>query len=200
MLVALLAADWGGAAALEAAIACPARPALLAHYRGPGIAYAAFACGPALRSIAVIGLDGERTLRIGFTLSPQAAAPAAVPGEAFFRREWVSGGDTLALAASVSGGAPPEVTAAIGLDLAGVRTGDRVILFHTTPRSARSTLSADVEGKGPFRFLVGGLSAGTWEIWRGGWLEDHQAGVNPGTGALVFEGWGGSYFFGRIGR
>jgi hypothetical protein len=200
ILLALPAAEWGGVAELEASAGCAARPALLAHYRDSTSAYAAFSCGAELISAVLVRLDAERTLRAGFRLSPKGAGRAEAPSAASFRREWSSGGDTLALWASINGGSPPEIVPLIDLDLAGVRTGGRVVLFHTAPRSARSTLSVETGGAGPYRFLIGGLSAGTWEIWRGGWLEDHQAGVEPGKGALVFQGQGGGYFFRRIGR
>lgn len=199
-LLALPAAEWGGVAELEASAGCAARPALLAHYRDSTSAYAAFSCGSELISTVLVRLDEERTLRAGFRLAPKGTAPPTAPPNSFFRRVWESGGDTLALFASITGGAPPETVPLIDLDLAGVRAGDRVILFHTATRSARSTLSVEVGGAGPYRFLIGGLSAGTWEIWRGGWLEDHQAGVDAGKGALVFQGLGGGYFFRRIGR
>lgn len=200
LLLLLSAADWSGVDALRAGIDCPSQPALLAHYRGQDAAYAAFSCGPVLRSVAVVRLDAERSLRIEFSNVPKGAAAPAAQASSFFERRWTAAGDTLVLSASFTGDTPPAIEPLIDLDLAGLRAADLVVLFHTATRTARSTLSIDISGGGPYRFLIGGLGAGTWEIWRAGWLEDHQAGVDAGAGALVFEGRGGGYFFRRLGR
>ncbi len=201
LILLLSAADWSGVEALRTGIDCPSQPALLAHYRGQDAAYAAFSCGPLLRSVAMLRFDDTRWLRIEFSNSPRGAAAPAARASGLFERRWNTAGDTLVLSASFTGsGDPPAIEPFIDPDLAGLRAGDRIVLFHTATRTARSTLSIDITGDGPYRFLIGGLGSGTWEIWRAGWLEDHQAGVDAGAGALVFSGRGGGYFFRRLGR
>jgi hypothetical protein len=78
------------------------------------------------------------------------------------------------------------------LDLEGLIVGPWVVLFHTEPVLARSVLSFDSEKEGT-KFLLTGLAAGSWEVWRNGWNMDTFE-VKPREGVLYFEGRPGSYF------
>jgi hypothetical protein len=85
------------------------------------------------------------------------------------------------------------------LDLAGVRHGKYVVLFHTEQGLARSALSFDTaEGNGEFRFIVTGMAPGMWEIWRNGWVVDIGVPVRKGESVLSFQGRAGSYFIRRL--
>lgn len=84
-----------------------------------------------------------------------------------------------------------------GLDFAGVRVGNRVVLFYTERNMARSSASFQIpadDSDDSLRILVAGLAPGAWEIWRNGWLEEAVALVPPRCAVLSFEGRGGSYF------
>lgn len=78
------------------------------------------------------------------------------------------------------------------LDLEGLIAGPWVVLFHTEPVLARSVLSFD-SGKDGSKFMLTGLAAGNWEVWRNGWSIDSYE-VKPREGVLYFEGRPGSYF------
>jgi hypothetical protein len=84
------------------------------------------------------------------------------------------------------------------LDLAGVRMGDRAILFSTEVNMVRGGVSFFIKGTGRLRYLVTGLAPGTWQIWWNGWLEDPGQPVEPSTASLAFEGEAGSYFLRRL--
>jgi hypothetical protein len=93
-----------------------------------------------------------------------------------------------------NGGKPIE-----SLDLAGVRHGRHVVLFHTETGLARSALSFDTgPAEGEFRYILTGLAAGMWEIWRDGWVVDIGVPVRKGESVLYFEGLAGSYFIRRL--
>ncbi len=83
------------------------------------------------------------------------------------------------------------------VDLAGVRAGEWVILFHNEVRSAREPQFFFVEREGPVKCLVGGLAPGAWELWHNGFVKDPSLEVSPRAGALYFEGLAGNYFFRR---
>ena len=94
---------------------------------------------------------------------------------------------------------PVKSTPITSLDLAGVRVGNTVVLFHTEKQMARSALSFDTgSGEGRLRFLVTGLAPGMWEIWRNGWLVEPEIVVRAGEGVLSFEERPGSYFIRRL--
>jgi hypothetical protein len=82
-------------------------------------------------------------------------------------------------------------------DLAGLRLGGRVVLFHTETRMAQSAVSFDVAGPARLQFLVTGLAPGPWEVWRAGMLEIDDQVVAPAAGTLHFSGKPGSYFLRR---
>lgn len=86
------------------------------------------------------------------------------------------------------------------LDLAGVRIGNRAVLFRTEATMARDAVSYVVEGGGKLKHLVTGLAPGDWSIWWNGWLEDPGVFVEPSAGCLRFEGDSGSYFLRRVSR
>jgi len=95
--------------------------------------------------------------------------------------------------------APIETGSIESLDLAGMRVGGRVVLFHAESRSATSAVSFDVAGTGKLKFLIVGLQVGTWEIWHNGLLFDPAGAVERDSGVLAFEGPPGGYFLRRIG-
>jgi len=82
-----------------------------------------------------------------------------------------------------------------GQSVAGVRTGGRVVLFPSEGDHPR-TISFDAEGSGRLRFVITGLSMGTWEVWWRGGLVDPDLPARPG-GTLVFDGAPGGYFLRR---
>jgi hypothetical protein len=91
-------------------------------------------------------------------------------------------------------GAPDGARRVSSLDIEGVSDGGWVVMFHTEPVLARSVLSFDTgAGDGSMRFVLTGLAAGNWEIWRNGWSVDSVE-VRPREGVLFFEGRPGSYF------
>lgn len=83
------------------------------------------------------------------------------------------------------------------VDLAGVRIGQWVILFHNEVRSAREPQFFFVERDGPVKCLVNGLAPGAWELWHNGFVKEPPLEVSPRAGALYFEGLAGNYFFRR---
>jgi hypothetical protein len=89
--------------------------------------------------------------------------------------------------------ARPETGEIDSSDLAGVRLGERVILFVAETRMA-TAVSFDVAGPAALKFLIAGMAPGAWEIWRGGFLEITDVTVEKESGALSFEGKPGSYF------
>ncbi len=95
--------------------------------------------------------------------------------------------------------APLETGPIESLDLAGMRVGGRVVIFHAESRSATSAVSFDVAGTGKLKFLIVGLQVGTWEIWHNGLLFDPAGAVERDSGVLAFEGPPGGYFLRRIG-
>jgi len=128
------------------------------------------------------------------TLLPRDAPPGA--SEAVWRK---SAEDATFLRAAWPAAGPAATPALIwSLDLAGVRIGDRAVLFHTGAAMARSSVYFDLEGPAKLQYLVTGLAPGTWEIWWNGWLEDPQGGVEPEAGTLYFEGPPGSYYLRRL--
>jgi hypothetical protein len=86
-----------------------------------------------------------------------------------------------------------------GVDLAGLRIGADVLLFHNEPRMNRSALSFAVEDGPPeLRAFVAGVAPGAWQLWRDGWLEATLH-VQPREGGLSFETRPGRFFLRRLG-
>ena len=91
--------------------------------------------------------------------------------------------------------APEPMT---NLDVAGVRLGDRVVLFHRDKNPARSVFYFDTEeGPGALKYFLAGLAPGPWDIWWKGYLETPDVLVEPRHGALYFEGPPGGYYLRR---
>jgi len=95
---------------------------------------------------------------------------------------------------TVDGKAPALAVSSLDLEGALVASGGWVVLFHTEPVLARSVLSFEVKGTfDSLRFVVTGLAAGDWEVWRNGWSAGPVE-VKAREGVLYFEGRPGSYF------
>jgi hypothetical protein len=92
--------------------------------------------------------------------------------------------------------APGEIEPIVeSVDLAGVRIGEHVVLFHTDTSMAQSSVYFDLTGKGKLQFLIVGLMPGFWEVWRDGYLEEDTGGmVKPEAGTLRFPGPAGNYY------
>jgi hypothetical protein len=94
---------------------------------------------------------------------------------------------------TVDGKAPERPVTSLDIEGAAVEPA-WVVLFHTEAVLARSVLSFEVKDKAEtLRFVVTGLAAGDWEIWRNGWSAGTVE-VKPREGVLYFEGRPGSYF------
>ncbi len=91
-------------------------------------------------------------------------------------------------------GAPQPLEAIWTIDLAGVRVGTRVALFHPGIHRATGPVFFDTESAQRLRCLVTGLAPGSWDVWWNGWLEMPDLWVAPEEGVLYFEGQGGSYY------
>ena len=178
----------------------PARA--LGHLERPGVAYAAFDLAPAhadakavQRDVALAGetlaivdlvvAAGEHHWNIrgsGDGLYVASLTPDLAAGEAIFVHAF-------------SLGQRPEIAAVdAGVDLAGLRTGRTVILFHNEPRMNRSAVAFAVEDEVPeLTMLVAGLAPGSWQLWRNGWLEASPA-VHPREGAICITSRPGRFF------
>lgn len=86
------------------------------------------------------------------------------------------------------------------LNLAGVRLGDRVTLFHAGLHMTPGPVFFDTEGGERLRCLVTGLAPGSWDVWWNGWLEMPGLWVAPQEGVLYFEGPSGGYYLRRYAR
>ena len=80
------------------------------------------------------------------------------------------------------------------IDLIGARLADWVVLFHNGMTTGRSAVSFAVQGEGTLHYLLTGLGAGGWEIWRNGFVAHPQAFIPRRSAVLYFEGPAGDYF------
>ena len=80
------------------------------------------------------------------------------------------------------------------IDLIGARLADWVVLFHNGMTTGRSAVSFEVRGEGKLHYLLTGLGAGGWEIWRNGFVTHPQTYIPRRSAALYFEGLAGDYF------
>jgi hypothetical protein len=177
-----------GLETLRALAGPAARP--LGHARGDDYAFLAVSAGayPVTRSF--VFLPGFRAL----VTFDAAAADVSLKWvlEGADQRETVS---TESAALHVIQMAKPQPVGKVESDdLAGVRLGEWVVLFHTEMQMAQSAVSFDVAGPTALRFLLTGLAPGAWEIWRAGMLENDEVLVAPDAGALYLTGKPGSYF------
>jgi hypothetical protein len=85
------------------------------------------------------------------------------------------------------------------IDLAGVRMGRRVALFHPGSRVVHQPVFFHADGGDSLECLVGGLAPGSWDVWWNGWLEQPDLWVAPEECALYFEGPPGGYYLRRRG-
>jgi hypothetical protein len=92
---------------------------------------------------------------------------------------------------------PQDVQAIRTLDLAGVRIGQDVVLFHADSSMARTSVFFDVAPAGRYRILVAGLAPGGWDVWWNGYLETTGGVVRPTAGTLRFSGDAGGYYLRR---
>ena len=88
---------------------------------------------------------------------------------------------------------PKPVDAVGGSTLAGLRLADRVVLFHRGGRSLDREASFTARGGANLKYLVAGLAAGTWQVWRDGRILLPAVEVAGSAGTLYFEGPAGTY-------
>jgi heparin/heparan-sulfate lyase len=89
--------------------------------------------------------------------------------------------------------APKQVEAVAGSTLAGLRLADRVVLFQRGERSLDREASFTARGAANLKYLVTGLAAGTWQVWRDGRILLPAVEVAGTAGTLYFEGPAGTY-------
>ncbi|HWQ55938.1 MAG TPA: hypothetical protein VN442_19775 [Bryobacteraceae bacterium] len=94
-------------------------------------------------------------------------------------------------------GPPLPVELIWTIDLAGIRMGDRVVLFHPGSHVAHQPVFFDVDEGELLKCLVTGLAPGFWDLWWRGWLEQPDLQVAPGEGVLYFESPKGGYYLRR---
>jgi hypothetical protein len=78
-------------------------------------------------------------------------------------------------------------------DFTGVKIADRVVLFNTTGRRTGLPVSFASTGAGKLKYLVAGLTDGTWQVWRDGRIVIPAQTVSADSGTLYFEGPAGRY-------
>lgn len=78
-------------------------------------------------------------------------------------------------------------------DTAGVRLGERIVLFNTRGERTSGPVSFVSPAGVTSRILVTDLAEGTWQVWRNGRIERAAVVVSGDAGTLYLEGPAGAY-------
>jgi hypothetical protein len=136
---------------------------------------------------------------------PEPASPAAafiavhVPQKGVRSIVALNAAERLRFDGKVTVESPSKHEPVSSLDVEGVRLRDYVVLFHTEAGLLRSAFSFDTgDAPGQVKIVVTGVSPGTWEIWRNGWVVDIGVVVRPKEGVLYFEERPGRFFVRKL--
>jgi heparin/heparan-sulfate lyase len=93
--------------------------------------------------------------------------------------------------------APRAVERIEGATVAGVRIGDRVVLFQRDAQRTDGEVSFQVPGSGTMRILATDLAAGRWRVSRDGAVQEPAIDVSAEDGVAWFAGPPGAYVMRR---
>ncbi|MFC1614098.1 heparin/heparin-sulfate lyase HepB [Gemmatimonadota bacterium] len=86
-----------------------------------------------------------------------------------------------------------DVVALEAEGLIGVKIGTRAVLLCPGETATNRPVSWQVQGAGTVKYLVAGLAAGNWQLWRDGRILRPAVEVSSDAGTIYFEGPAGSY-------
>ncbi len=185
-----------------------AQASALGHLERPGLGYAAFdvtVTSAGAKSVQRTAAFVENTLALFDLVVAEGPHRWTLAGsDADLRIESLTPDSSLkaretVFLHTVRNGQPAGVCAVDGgVDLAGLRLGGTVVLFHNEPRMNRSALAFAVEDGPPeLQVVIAGVAPGDWQLWRNGWLEESLY-ARPREGGLCFATRPGRFFLRRL--